>query len=457
MSICLCFNKPYSMHLFNSPKVNEAMQKDPVGIALFTLNKLASSSFLDKVGLRKITEQLAYRLTKTGFQAISTTARAFTPAKKGTKPVHLPGETTELFDLNVTEEQQMVRESVQAFAKEVLREQAESAEEAGAISADTLATVQDLGLNLFAVPEPFGGVATESTTITSMLVAEDLAHGDMGQAVAILAPLSVANAITRWGTGEQQGTYLPAFVEENPPLATIAVVEPKPLFNPHELSTTATPEGDDYVLNGTKSLVPLAKDAELFLVAAQTPEGPKVFIVEGGTEGLTIGEDPAMGLRAADPRPIHLHQVRVPKSQVLGDESFDYQAFIDLGTLAWCALAVGTSQAVLDYVIPYANEREAFGEPISHRQAVAFMIADMAIEIDSMRILTWRAVSRAAQGKSFQREAYLARTLCKQRAMEVGTNGVQLLGGHGYTKEYPVERWYRDLRAIGVAFGGLHL
>lgn len=433
------------------------MQKDPVGIALFTLNKLASSSFLDKVGLRKITEQLAYRLTKTGFQAISTTARAFTPAKKGSKPVHLPGETTQLFDLNVTEEQQMVRDSVQAFAKEVLREQAQTAEEANAIAPETLTTVQELGLNLFAIPEQFGGVATENTTVTSMLIAEDLAHGDMGQALAILAPLGVANALTRWGTGEQQGTYLPAFVEENPPIATIAIAEPSPLFNPHKLSTTAILEGDTYVLNGIKSLVPLAKQAELFLVAAQTEQGPKMFIIEGGTEGLHIGKDPAMGVLAADTRPLTLNKVRVPANQVLGDDHFDYQAFVDLGTLAWCAFAVGASQAVLDYVIPYANEREAFGEPISHRQAVAFMIADMAIEIDSMRILTWRAVSRAAQGKSFQREAHLARTLCKAKAMQIGTDGVQLLGGHGYTKEFPVERWYRDLRAVGVAFGGLHL
>lgn len=433
------------------------MQKDPVGIALFTLNKLASSKFLDKVGLRKITEQLAYRLTKTGFQAISTTARAFTPAKKGSKPVHLPGETTQLFDLNITDEQQMVRDSVQAFAKEVLREQAQAAEAANSIATETLAAVQELGLNLFAIPEQFGGVATESTTVTSMLIAEDLAHGDMGQALAILAPLGVANAITRWGTGEQQGTYLPAFVEDNPPIATIAITEPSPLFSPYKLSTTATLEGDVYVLNGTKSLVPLAQQAELFLVAAQTEHGPKVFIIEGGTDGLSIGEDPAMGLLAADTRPLNLNQVRVPANQVLGSEDFDYQTFVDLGTLAWCAFAVGASQAVLDYVIPYANEREAFGEPISHRQAVAFMIADMAIEIDSMRILTWRAVSRAAQGKSFQRETHLARTLCKAKAMQVGTDGVQLLGGHGYTKEFPVERWYRDLRAIGVAFGGLHL
>ena len=141
----------------------------------------------------------------------------------------------------------------------------------------------------------------------------------------------------------------------------------------------------------------------------------------------------------------------------LGDDDFNYREFIDLGTLAWCALAIGTAQAVLDYVVPYCNERKAFGEPISHRQAVAFMVADIAIELDAMRMLTYRAVCRAEQGKPFQRETHLARTLVKDKAMQIGTDGVQLLGGHGFTHEYPVERWYRDLRAIGVVFGGLHL
>ena len=120
-------------------------------------------------------------------------------------------------------------------------------------------------------------------------------------------------------------------------------------------------------------------------------------------------------------------------------------------------MAVGTCQAVVDYVIPYCNERKAFGEPISHRQAVAFIIADMATELEGMRLLAYRAACRAEQGKSFQREAHLARTFTKEKAMQIGTDGVQLLGGHGFTHEYPVERWYRDLRAIGVVFGGLHI
>jgi len=164
-----------------------------------------------------------------------------------------------------------------------------------------------------------------------------------------------------------------------------------------------------------------------------------------------------MGIRASGQRPLKLDNVRIPADNRLGNDDFDYRAFVDLGTLAWCAMAIGTSQAVLDYVGPYCNERTAFGEPISHRQSVAFMIADMAIELDAMRMLTYRAASRAEQGKSFQREAHLARTLVKDKAMKIGTDGVQLLGGHGFTKEYPVERWYRDLRAVGVAFGGLHL
>ena len=118
-------------------------------------------------------------------------------------------------------------------------------------------------------------------------------------------------------------------------------------------------------------------------------------------------------------------------------------------------MAAGTGKAVLDYVIPYVNDRQAFGEPISHRQSVAFMVADIAIELESMRLTTLRAASLAEQGKPYAREAAIARRLCVDKGMQIGSDGVQLLGGHGFTKEYPVERWYRDLRAIGVMEGGL--
>jgi alkylation response protein AidB-like acyl-CoA dehydrogenase len=128
---------------------------------------------------------------------------------------------------------------------------------------------------------------------------------------------------------------------------------------------------------------------------------------------------------------------------------------VRLSRLAWCGLAVGVGQAVLDYVRPYVKEREAFGEPIAHRQSVAFMVADIAIELQGMRLLTWKAAARAAQGKNFSREVALAHRLCADKGMRIGLDGVQLLGGHGFVKEHPVERWYRDLRSIAIMEGGV--
>src|SRR5690625_2470176 len=167
-----------------------------------------------------------------------------------------------------------------------------------------------------------------------------------------------------------------------------------------------------------------------------------------------------MRLRAAGLGRIVLTDASVPADAVLGgpDASPDargaaYADIIRLSRLGWASLAVGTSHAVLDYVTPYVKERHAFGEPIAHRQAVAFAVADMATELDGMRLVTWRGASRAEQGLSFAREAALARKIAAEKGMQIGLDGVQLLGGHGFTKEHPVERWYRDLRAVGVAEG----
>ncbi|HET6336476.1 MAG TPA: acyl-CoA dehydrogenase family protein, partial [Polyangiales bacterium] len=148
--------------------------------------------------------------------------------------------------------------------------------------------------------------------------------------------------------------------------------------------------------------------------------------------------------------------VRLPTRALLGDgvDVCDFTELVDLSRLALCALMVGTSQAILDYTITYCNDRIAFGEPVSHRQAVAFLIANIGIELESMRLLTLRAASRAEQGLPFHRESYLARVLCADKGMEIATNGVQLLGGHGFIKEHPVERWYRDLMTISTMEGG---
>ena len=154
---------------------------------------------------------------------------------------------------------------------------------------------------------------------------------------------------------------------------------------------------------------------------------------------------------------VTLENVRIEASARLGEgeKTFDYQRLIDLSRLGACAAAVGTAQALLEHVTQYANERIAFGEPISHRQAVAFMVANIAIELEGMRLVTLKAASRAEQGQSYAREVALARKLAAEYGMKIGTDGVQLLGGHGFVKEHPVERWYRDLRAVGVMEGAV--
>jgi alkylation response protein AidB-like acyl-CoA dehydrogenase len=215
------------------------------------------------------------------------------------------------------------------------------------------------------------------------------------------------------------------------------------------------------VLDGVKAFVPRAAEAELFVVAAtdvSDPERPQpgLFIVEPGAPGLTVEPEPGIGVRAAATGRLGLDSVPVAAGARLGDGGpAVYSESVALARLAWCAMAVGTGRAVLDYVTEYVNQRQAFGEPISHRQAVAFTVADMAIELEGLRLVTLRAASRVDQGRSYHREVTLARRLVADRAMRIGSDGVQMLGGHGFTKEHPVERWYRDLRAAGVLEGGL--
>jgi hypothetical protein len=292
--------------------------------------------------------------------------------------------------------------------------------------------------------------------VTNVLAAEALAYGDMGLALPILAPGGVASALTHWGSADQQATYLHEFAGENVPQACVAIAEPQPLFDPTRLKTTAVRTPSGYRLDGVKSLVPAAANAELFIIGAQLNGKPALFVVESSTKGLTVKADPSMGIRAAALCQVELSGVSVPLSARLGEDEAtdtDYSEAIALSRLGWAALAVGTAHAVLDYVVPYVKERQAFGEPIAHRQAVAFMCANIAIELDGLRLITWRGAALAEQGLPFTREAALAKRLGADKGMQIGLDGVQLLGGHGYTKEHPVERWYRDLRAIGVAEG----
>lgn len=434
------------------------MTKDPMGIALSALTRLASNPLLDQLGLRKTAERMAYQGARIGFKSLSTANRQFQRARDLLPRKRLPASSKQdLFDLSLNDAQQMIVDMLSRFADDVIRPSAENCDEQAGLDPKVEAQALELGLTLYAVPAEFGGVAENLSPVTSVLIAEQLARGDMGIALALLAPFSVAQAITQWGTSEQQNLYLPAFCEDKPPVATIAVDEPTALFDPTQLNTRARRDKNGYVIDGLKSAVVRAEDGDLFLVAAELEgQGPRLFLIERGTDGLSCQREPAMGLRACSTAQLRLDNVQISTESLLGEDDFSYSDFLNRATMLRNALAAGTSQAVLDYVIPYCNEREAFGEPISHRQSVAFTISNMAIELESMRLLNWRAASRAEAGDTYHREACLAGLLCGDKAMEIGTNGVQLLGGHGFVKEHPVERWYRDLRATAIHFGGTH-
>jgi alkylation response protein AidB-like acyl-CoA dehydrogenase len=433
-----------------------SLVNDAMGLGLRALNRFAGLPVVDRLGLRKPAEKALYQATRTGFRTVGALNRSFVATQKLLKPTRLKHSGgSELFDLRPSEEQQMLRDSVHGFALEQLRPQAAAADSACAAPPDLLRQSAELGIAQMSVPEELGGVGGERSAITNVLVAEALAQGDLGLAVACLAPSAVSTALVLWGNAEQQAKYLPAFVSDDMPAAALAVMEPRPLFDPMVLETRAYAAGGGYIIEGLKSLVPRAAEAELFIVAAQFEDrGPALFLVESSTQGVSVEAEPAMGLRAAATGRLQLRDVRLPAAALLGEAQAEvYADCIALARLGWCALATGAAQAVLDYVIPYVNERVAFGEPISHRQSVAFAVANIGIELEGMRLLTWRAANRAENGASFARETALARRLCADKGMAIGNDGVQLLGGHGYVKEHPVERWYRDLRAAGLMEG----
>jgi alkylation response protein AidB-like acyl-CoA dehydrogenase len=427
------------------------------GAPLRAITRLSGSELAERLKIRKPAERAIYDGVRAGALAIASARKALAGPPKRLDPSKGSG----MFDPRPTEEQALVRDSMKRFADEVLRPAGRPADDAAGATEGVLAQVQALGLAALVVPESLGGAATERSTVTGALVAEELARGDMGVAVAALAPIGVVNAIVEWGTAEQQARLVPPFVGDKFVPTAIALLEPRPLFDPMRPRTGAVKHPDGgWALWGEKALVPLAAQAAFFLVVADIKgAGPRLFVVDRSTPGVTVVPDPAMGVRGAALGRIKLEGARVGEDALLGgpapEEPFDLGVLVDRARIAWCAMGVGTAQAVLDYVIPYVNSRIAFGEPVSNRQAVAFLVADMALEIEGMRLMVHRAAALADRGKPFEQATTAARIQCAAKGAKIGSDGVQLLGGHGFVKEHPVERWYRDLRAVGILEGAL--
>ncbi|MFI7862575.1 acyl-CoA dehydrogenase family protein, partial [Acinetobacter baumannii] len=262
------------------------------GLGLSLITKLAGSDVLDQLKLRKFLERSLYQGSKAGFRALSQTQKAFKP--KQIPQQRLRQQKKNLFDLSLTEEQQMTSEAMSQFAQEVLLGLAHDADQTAQFPESLWQYVEDLGLNYYALPEALGGVAAEQNIVSNLLIAEKLAEGDFSLTAGLLSTFSVINTITRWGSTEVQSMYLPCFAEDSDITATFAVQEATPAFNPYVLKTKASLENDQYFIEGEKTLVILGDLADVFLVSADFNGKPDVFVVQAGVT-ISIKSTPAMG------------------------------------------------------------------------------------------------------------------------------------------------------------------
>jgi alkylation response protein AidB-like acyl-CoA dehydrogenase len=360
-----------------------------------------------------------------------------------------------------TEEQELIRDTVREFAREELRPISRECDEASAVPDEFLQKTWELGLVAGVIPEEYGGGGLERSPLTSALVLEELGHGCASLAAAALAPALFVQPIVDFGTEEQKASTLPLFTTSNFHAGSLALHEPQFNFDAASLQTIAEPKGDSFALTGKKRLVPLGNRASHFLVVARAGardglDDLEAFIVPRDASGLQIAEDPekTLGLKSLSMAQLELDQVEVPASARLGGEAgIDGRALLNSCRLGSAALAVGISRAMLETCIEYAKERVAFDQPIAQKQVIAFMLAEMQIEVNSMRWLVWKAASQLEQGTDATRQTTLAQTYVTREAMKISDNGLQIFGGHGFIREYPVEMWYRNARTVTVLEG----
>jgi alkylation response protein AidB-like acyl-CoA dehydrogenase len=350
-----------------------------------------------------------------------------------------------------SDEQQLVRDTVASFAREQIRPAAREADEKGETPQGLVDQAWELGLVQSAIPEAFGGFGDARSAITGSLVCEELGWGDLSIALHVLAPRLVAYPVIELGSEEQKKQILPEYAGASYAVGAAAVMEPDFRYDINELSTTAVRSHNEWVLNGAKCFVPLAAEARHLLVYARADDGLGAFVVPHGAAGLAVVErEKNMGLKALATYELKLDNCHVPVSARLAG---DLVPTLNRSRVALAALAVGVARAAFEYARDYAKDRRAFGVAIGQKQAIAFMLAEMAIEIDATRLLTWEAAWKIDRGDDATREACLAKNYAANMALKVTDNALQVLGGHGYIRDHMVELWLRNGRAFGTLDG----
>jgi alkylation response protein AidB-like acyl-CoA dehydrogenase len=362
--------------------------------------------------------------------------------------------------IKLTEEQKMIHDMVREFSREVIAPSAAERDKSKEFPADNLKQLAELGLMGMMVPPEYDGSGAD--TISYVLALSEIAYSCASTAVVMSVHNSiVCESILRWGNAAQKERFLKPLAKGEI-IGAFALTEPHAGSDPVSQSTTAVRDGDHFILNGTKRFITTGKNSGLVIVTAKTDKsqrhkGISAFLVEKGTPGLTVGAlEDKLGLLASDTTDLIFEDCRVPAANLLGQEGDGFlisMTALDGGRIGIAAQSVGVAQAALDAAVNYTQEREQFGQKVSKFQGLRWTVADMATELEAARQLMYSAAAMKDRGEKYTAQASMAKLFASEMVNRVTAQALQLHGGYGFIKEYPVERYYRDARVFTIYEG----
>ncbi len=366
-------------------------------------------------------------------------------------------------DLELTEVQAMVQKAARDFATRVIAPKAEGTDKHERFPLEQLKGLADLGLMAVNVPEEYGGAG--AGVISYALAMQEVAKACASTAVTMAVTNMVGEVIATFGTEEQRRAYCPKLASGEFKAGAFALSEPGAGSDPGAMSTTARKEGSEWIITGSKQWITSGSHAGVFVVWARTGDrqslpgtrGVSCFLVEGGAKGLRVGKpEDKMGIRGSNTVPLELDEVRVPESALLGELHGGFKIAmmaLDGGRIGIASQALGIARAALDASVQYARDRKQFGKAIGEFQGIQWKLADMRTEIDAAHLLAMRAASLKEARKPFSREASMAKLYASEAANRICNRAVQIFGGYGYIREFPVERYLRDVRVTMIYEG----
>ncbi len=360
----------------------------------------------------------------------------------------------------LTNEQQMIRSMVREFARKEVASTAAERDKTKEFPMENFKKMGKLGLMGMLIPPEYNGEGAD--TISYVLALSEVAYACASTAVVMSVHNSiVCESILKFGSEEQKKQYLPKLADADI-IGAFALTEPQAGSDPVAQSTTAVRDGNDYIINGTKCFITSGKNSGMVIVTAKTDESQKhrgisAFIIDKGTPGMKVGEpEDKMGLRASDTTDVIFENCRVPEENMLGSEGEGFMiamAGLDCGRIGIAAQSVGVAEAAFDAAVDYAKKREQFGQKISKFQGLRFIIADMATEIEAAKQLMYAAAALKDCGEKFTLQASMAKLYASEMVNRITAKAVQMHGGYGFIKDYPVERYYRDARVFTIYEG----